>query len=493
MIGHQPSTPRCSRNGFVFVALTATLLVCAQPSQAAEIWPVGGIRISPLGVSSQLGKVASDGAGGVIVAYSHHVGLASLMATRVTAAGVMAWGPVEICSAANGPSDHVIVPDEAGGAIIAWEDRRAGDDKRIYAQLVNGDGAIQWPVGGVLVSSLGDNHHSPIIAADGSGGAIIAWRISEPNSGSLHAQRLQADGTVAPGWSATAGVEICGVDDESASDHVIVSDGSGGAVFAWVDSRSPANDAIFANHVSGAGTVLWAANGIEVASDEDIDFREPSIISDGSGGAIIAYRESTWYTDEYRIHARRIDGAGQTQWDSVLCAVADPDHLKWTWSASDGAGGAVVAWHQKPPGGASGSKDVYARRVEAGGTPQWPDCGVQVSTLGDVATSTVSIAADGNGGAILTWHDRTGPFYVLAQHLNGAGTALWQAGGLDLDPGADHPFGPVVTPDGSGGGLFAWEGDCSVWCVYAQRITDLGIFSDGFESGDTSAWSVTSP
>jgi len=493
MIARRPFAPPRHHDVFIVVALAATFLIGPRPGFAGEVWPVGGVRVSPSGVSSQLGKVAPDGDGGVIVAYAHNVGVDSLVVTKVNASGAIEWGPVEICPSVNGPSDHVITADGAGGAVLAWEDRRAGGDPVIYAQRINGSGTTLWAEGGIPVCSLAGWYVSPIIAPDGAGGAVIAWRCPSPNEPRLRAQRLLANGAVAPGWNEDSGTAICAVPGESASDHTIAADGSGGAILAWTDGRAGSTDSIYANRVGGDGSILWAVNGIEVASDDEVEFREASIVSDGSGGAVIAYHERTWYTEENRIHARRINGAGQAQWDSVLCAVAPPDHLKWTWSASDGAGGAVVAWHQKPPGGGSGSMDVYARRVDAGGNPLWPDCGVRVSTLGDVGTSEVSIAADGGGGAILTWHDRTDSFYVLAQHLDGAGNALWQAGGLDLDPGADHPFGPVVTPDGHGGGLFAWEGDCSVWCVYAQRILDASIFADGFESGDTTHWSTSVP
>jgi hypothetical protein len=283
---------------------------------------------------------------------------------------------------------------------------------------------------------------------------------------------------------------VCSVEDEWVTDAAVAPDGSGGAVLSWTDSRTLAADAVYANRVDGGGVVRWAADGVVVAATEDIDYLQSSIVSDGSGGAIVAYVEAPWYTEEPAIHASRFSDAGQRLWGAVLCTVDEPACVMGTWSASDAAGGAVVAWRHSPDGVAI---DIHARRVSAGGAPLWSQCGVQVSTFGDAGLYGVDIVPDGAGGAIIAWHDRTGPWYVLTQHVDAGGGELWQPGGLNLVPEAVYPVAPALASDGSGGGVYAWRQTCPPWCVYAQRVSDMAIFGDDFESGDTSAWSVTSP
>ena len=46
---------------------------------------------------------------------------------------------------------------------------------------------------------------------------------------------------------------------------VIVSDGAGGAIVAWYDGRS-GNDDIYAQRVNASGTCLWAANGVALCT-----------------------------------------------------------------------------------------------------------------------------------------------------------------------------------------------------------------------------------
>src|SRR5882672_315131 len=62
---------------------------------------------------------------------------------------------------------------------------------------------------------------------------------------------------------------------------------------------------------------------------------------------------------------------------------------------SDGLGGAIVAWHDERPGAAAGGV-CYAQRVNASGAPQWTLDGVALSTTGD-SNSPVIAPDPGNG------------------------------------------------------------------------------------------------
>ena len=64
-----------------------------------------------------------------------------------------------------------------------------------------------------------------------------------------------------------------------------VSDGAGGAIVAWYDSRSGTYD-IYAQWISAGGTVQWAANGVALCSATG-EQQNPRIASDGAGGAIV--------------------------------------------------------------------------------------------------------------------------------------------------------------------------------------------------------------
>jgi hypothetical protein len=46
-----------------------------------------------------------------------------------------------------------MVSDEAGGAIIAWEDFCSGTNNDIYSQRINASGTVRWTANGVPISA----------------------------------------------------------------------------------------------------------------------------------------------------------------------------------------------------------------------------------------------------------------------------------------------------------------------------------------------------
>ena len=46
----------------------------------------------------------------------------------------------------------------------------------------------------------------------------------------------------------------------------IISDGSGGAIIAWMDSRSGAHCDIYAQRINASGVVQWTADGVAIST-----------------------------------------------------------------------------------------------------------------------------------------------------------------------------------------------------------------------------------
>src|SRR5262245_42664815 len=129
-----------------------------------------------------------------------------LLAAHVSEAS---WPPegMPLCSAcvANPP---MVCSDGAGGAFVVWTDTRANRTD-LYAQRVTSSGDIPpgWPVDGAPVSmASGGEYPDPGgLAPDGFGGFIVAWEdyrnvVEGGTSLDIFAQRVLADGTIAPGW-----------------------------------------------------------------------------------------------------------------------------------------------------------------------------------------------------------------------------------------------------------------------------------------------------
>jgi hypothetical protein len=125
-----------------------------------------------------------------------------------------------------------IQADGAGGAIVVWEDTRESDgnfstlNTNLYAQRVSSDGAVQWEANGISVSKAVYSQLNPRPVQDGAGGVIVAWQDFRSNSNfDVYAQRVNGAGAVL--W-AVDGVAISAATGSQDTPQ-LVADGTGGA------------------------------------------------------------------------------------------------------------------------------------------------------------------------------------------------------------------------------------------------------------------------
>jgi len=294
------------------------------------------------------------------------------------------------------------VSDGAGGAIVTWMDSRPGASvKDIYAQHVLGSGIVdpRWPVNGLAVSTAPGLQEFPAIVGDGAGGAIIAWDDSRNGTtdADIFAQHVLNSGVVDRGWPLD-GRALCTADGGQGG-PTIVSDGAHGAVVAWSDARVSGTSHIFAQHVFHTGAVdpAWPVNGRAVSNAALFEGR-PRAVSDGQGGAIVNWEGFTVELNMYVQHVLAT-GVVDSVWPAGGRALSDSDRQQTHAEiVTDGAGGAVVAWDD--------SFHVVAQHVLFSGAldPTYPDSGRVLCSLPS-AQGDVALVATGGGGAIASWND----------------------------------------------------------------------------------------
>jgi hypothetical protein len=419
--------------------------------------------------------IASDGSGGAIITwYDNRNGLASdIYAQRISSAGTNQWtaNGVAISTAAETQTLPTIVSDGSGGAIITWYDFRNGTDNDIYAQKINASGVVQWTTNGVAVSTATDEQSSPQIVSDGAGGAIIVW--ADYRSGAdndIYAQRVNSAGI--PPWTANGVVISAALDNQSAP--CIVSDGAGGAIIAWADNRNGPWVDIYAQRINASGAVQWTANGVPICTLMYFGFtpRIPQIVSDGAGGAIIVWNDPRSGADD--IYAQRINASGVVQWttDGVAICTTSGAQSQPTITA-DGSGGAIIAWQDFRNGS---HLDIYAQRINASGAVQWTANGIGVSTATGNQSSPQIL--ESVASVIIAWDDgRSGNTDIYAQKVSTTGTVQWTADGVPVSTATGNQSSPVLTSDALLGAIVAWQdarnGNTNN-DVYASRV-----FSDG--------------
>jgi len=324
-----------------------------------------------------------------------------------------------------------VIDDGNSGAILAWSDLRNGTDGDIYAQRVDIGGTGQWTGNGVAICTATGEQQTLGMVSDGAGGAIIAWQ-DDRNGGNsdIYAQRVDASGVVQ--WAAN-GIAVCS-DVNAQQGVVIASDGVGGAIIAWEDSRNLFSPAIYAQRLNGSGVAQWTANGVNIAT-----FTFPSIgrvsaaVMGLSHDAIVLYPVTEYDLVTGAITtllgAQKVNSAGAPQWGAAGATVCDVssfcthEHI-----VDDGTGGAYVAWSD----GRNNVYDVYAQRLDATGALQWTANGVAICNAANPQLLD-GLTRDSGGDAYLAWEDqRGGQPDIYAQRVNNAGTVQWAANGVEV-------------------------------------------------------------
>jgi len=304
------------------------------------------------------------------------------------------------------------------------------------------------------------------LVSDGAGGAIITWQDYRSTTDfDIYAQRVDSSGDTQ--WTAN-GTLICNETDEQWSPK-LVSDGAGGAIIAWEDWRGADWD-IYAQRVDSSGDTLWTNNGTVICNETEDQFT-PRLVSDGAGSAIITWEDYRSTTD-FDIYAQRVDSGGSTLWTAngtVICNETDYQHAASL--DSDGAGGAIIAWSDER----SDDGDIYAQRVDSSGSTQWTANGTAISTATD-EQEDLELVSDGAGGAVIVWEDeRSGEDDIYAQRVDSSGSAQWTTDGVAISTAADDQQDPRLISDGAGGALIVWEDErTDDEDIYAQLVDAWG-------------------
>jgi hypothetical protein len=242
----------------------------------------------------------------------------------------------------------------------------------------------------------------------------------------------------------------------------VISDGSGGAIIAWPEitsSQEPRTTSIY--HVAkldSGGHLLW---------QKDFE-RVDQLINDGAGGAILDYSP-----DGEALLVVKINGDGGLPWGEVGVSLPRPGNTRQI--TSDGLGMVVIVQEElrypeeAKPGETFSSHHIYAQKINSEGQFAWEEEGVPLySTPEDTFSESLQVAGDGSGGAIISYYLQEG---LCIQKLNCSGEIIWPENGILVTEG-DYE-GYSIAPDGQGGAVVGWgvgKGLLRSEKAYDQRI-----------------------
>ena len=341
-------------------------------------WAANGVAVSVIGLNGlvHLSDVEADGTASAFVTWGDAFG--QLDAQKLSpATGASVWGQGGVVVSGLQFDDpplpwspnRMIVPDGAGGAVVAFASRSNGP---FVQRLAAATGAPQWSGPPALDTEADDVQ----LASDGLGAYYVTY--AHEVGGSPHDIELSHfdnTGALTTGWPVVA----CGAAGDQRFPQ-IVPDGFNGVVLAWLDTRFSGdihNAAVYATRIGRNGTRVgscWAVDGNAVTAGSATGL-ELGLTPDGGGGAGVLWGVN------YVLHARQIGGDASLGSDVSLATAAGPA------SATLSGGALSAAWQDVRSGFANA---IYGAHSTL--TPVVP-----------AGLTSLAVAAVGTSGADMTW------------------------------------------------------------------------------------------
>lgn len=453
-----------------FITVLLLFLVLSYASQLLSAPGEDGIAICVASNVQYRPSIAPAGGGSsVIVWQDYRNGTADIYAQKINAAGSAFWTSdgLPVCTADGSQYYPTATSDGAGGAIITWYDSRAGEYD-IYAQRVSSSGSTLWTSGGVPICSANGSQENPQIASDGAGGAIIVWRDMRNGNYDLYAQRVNANGNCS--WSSN-GIPLCDAPNSQYQPAMISC--SGGVMLAWPDERSGNLD-IYAQKLLLNGNGDWTSNGVALCTNTSKQ-NHVQLTSDGAGGAIVVWRDKRPGLT-YDIYTQRVDANGSIRWtnDGVAVCTADNDQNSPT-IITDGAGGAIMAWEDERVF----DFNIYAQKVDANGNLNWTGNGIAICSANSSQYNPRAVT-DGAGGAIIGWEDyRSGNWDIYSQRVNGGGSIQWTSNGINICGSSGTQYEICMVSNGANGATYTWTDERAGYSdpnIYTNTVDGNGSF-----------------
>ncbi len=305
-------------------------------------WPEGGLSLCDGPGDHRRPAIDFDGISGAVVAWEERGRSDSvdIYAQRVRSTGKNDWAKDGLAVEAGGPdaTGPSVVSDMAGGAIIAYKSPPPMEppwyDVRVRHVLPAGDVDRSWPPEGLGVVGWWKSEVGMV--PDGTGGGWIPFLpdVAQGRATGLFANHVLPSGTLAESRGVGSTRIKAGM-----LDPTISPDGLGGVTGAWVDcwyTEWPTWEWHYELHA--APSPYW---GFPPPTFTGAKPRSPVVVGDGEGGTIVAWLADSGPGNLYVDHVLPSgleDPASPTGGRWVSGAPASPQLLML-----DG-GGAYLAW-----------------------------------------------------------------------------------------------------------------------------------------------------
>ena len=381
--------------------------------------------------------------------------------------------------------------DASGAFVVAWESvGQDGDLSGIFAQRYDSSGA---PVGAEFrVNAFTTGYQArPDVAVAPTGEFVVVWE--GVGEGSLNldvwAQRYDAAG-VAQGGNLRLDTHL----SASQSNPDVAMDASGNFAAAWVSvGQDGSGYGVVARTFDAAGVPRSGEFAVNAYTTGYQWF--PKIASNGTGAFVVAWQSADQDGSGDGVFARRFAGAtvplgGEFRANSyttgaqveAAVAVGADGRFMVGWTSQNGQDGSYAG--------------VFAQAFDGAGAPVGPE--FQANTFTTFNQAYPAVEATGGGEFLVVWGDQQeglltpgGNAGIFGRRFSAAGQPVDVEFHVNTYVTARQVF-PDVGASSAGRFVVSWLSnlqDGDGYGVAARRMMADRIFADGFESGNTSAWS----
>jgi len=409
---------------------------------------------------------------------------------------------------AGDQTNPVVAMDGSGNFVVVYTgDETTGTDvsgTSIQARRFDATGKALDDQFLVNTSTTGDQF-SPAVAMNSTGAFIIVWCSLQSTGDSFYgilAQRYNADGTAAESEFLVNSLTA----DVQESPSVALAD-TGEFIVLWQSKGSPGDD----DDLRSIQARLYGANGMasgdqfQVNTNLSGDQADPDVAILSDGNFMVSWFNvsgSSGTDDDGRsVQAQEISSAGALVGSEFQVNTYITSHQYEPSLAVFPDGGFIIVWTSDGSAGTDTDYAVLGQRYDGDALPVGAE--FQVNTTIVSVQCLPSVAAADDGSFFVLW--RSGDYsgdspdgddYAIAGRSYGAdGTALGDEF-LVNDVVTGRQDTPEIAATSGGGYVTVWQsqsspGDDTDLSIQARLYgKEDPIFSDGFESGDMTLWSV---
>jgi hypothetical protein len=414
-------------------------------SQGNELWASGGILISSNESMTWLTDwdMTADVNNHCVMTWQDiRNGNNNAYAYRISPSGSFVWGSNGIALSNNSAfnASPKVTCTAAGNAVFAWM-----SDDVLIIQKIDPAGNKQWGDNGITLSTS-NALKWPQLMPVGTDEVIMKYfeDSGPPNAPTRHvfAQRYSSTGT--PVWPAPAIISDAGGISAWTQIFPFINDGSDGFYIAWHDDRDNNMLAsVWVQHISSAGAVLFAVNGVEASTQGGTNHYYPSLACPpGSSDVFVYWNEMNSLQSQKGIFGQKLSSSGTRQWGNSGMTFIPVSATNVTpLAASSSPTDMIVLYEESTSASASSLK---AMRIATDGSYIWPTNHVAVSSAASSKVHTVMNDFQNNQW-LISWEDnRSGAADIYAQNLLLDGTLGF------YDPTFGNIQGQVTLDGGTG-------------------------------------------